>query len=295
MFSSKKKNTDPKAPPPPPKSFLMKIRDNVDALVFAFFVAMFFRTFVVELYQVPTGSMTPTLMGDYSGRIDLNGDGKEDIVLFDKMPDGTWILKRTADFPGVVVFDPATHSVSVKSKEPISMEVFKRYPLLHPVFLKADTHWEVASPIDYLEQISQISKIRKEFSRIIIAKYYYWFHQPQTGDIMMFKTPAGIYDPQKPKYIKRICGVENQQLEIREPHLYVNSEKLDSNPVIAVNHYLARGDYTQFNIPADHFVPLGDNSSSSYDARYWGPVPNENIGGRALLCFWPLSTAGFIK
>jgi signal peptidase I len=34
---------------------------------------------------------------------------------------------------------------------------------------------------------------------------------------------------------------------------------------------------------------LGDNSESSSDGRYFGPVPRENIVGRACFVWWPFS------
>src|SRR2546423_11344087 len=38
------------------------LREWIDALVIAIVIAMFFRMFIVELYQIPSGSMTPTLI-----------------------------------------------------------------------------------------------------------------------------------------------------------------------------------------------------------------------------------------
>jgi signal peptidase I len=41
---------------------------------------------------------------------------------------------------------------------------------------------------------------------------------------------------------------------------------------------------------------MGDNSGNSFDSRYWGPVPQDNLMGRGLFVYWPfLPHWGFVK
>jgi signal peptidase I len=45
-------------------------------------------------------------------------------------------------------------------------------------------------------------------------------------------------------------------------------------------------------IPPDSFFGMGDNRDVSYDSRYWGFIPRENIIGRPLFIYWSFDTPG---
>ena len=37
------------------------------------------------------------------------------------------------------------------------------------------------------------------------------------------------------------------------------------------------------------YFACGDNFNNSFDSRYWGPVPAENLRGCASVVFWPFN------
>lgn len=48
-------------------------------------------------------------------------------------------------------------------------------------------------------------------------------------------------------------------------------------------------------VPDNTYFVMGDNRDDSCDSRFWGPVPRENIKGKAWFIHWPLNRIGLIK
>jgi signal peptidase I len=48
-------------------------------------------------------------------------------------------------------------------------------------------------------------------------------------------------------------------------------------------------------IPEGRIFPMGDNRDNSRDARYFGPVAEKKVLGKALFVYWPLGRAGSVR
>jgi signal peptidase I len=109
------------------------------------------------------------------------------------------------------------------------------------------------------------------------------FGRPERGDVVVFEYPR---DPSR-EFIKRIIGVPGDTVEIDDGLVRVNGVALEE-PYVNGGHY----DFARQVVPAGSYFVLGDNRDASSDSHVWGFVPEENIIGRALITYWPLSDLG---
>ena len=111
---------------------------------------------------------------------------------------------------------------------------------------------------------------------------------PKRGDIIVFQFPK---DPST-DYIKRVIGLPGDTVEVRDKVLYINEEKVDDPHAHFTDGMLpdiTRGPRDEFGpvqVPKGYFFVMGDNRDNSYDSRFWGFVPDENVLGKAFLLYW---------
>jgi len=74
---------------------------------------------------------------------------------------------------------------------------------------------------------------------------------------------------------------------LTEPYIYADAS---GNPQPTT----ADSDQSTWVIPEGELFLMGDHRSNSSDSRAHGPVPIENVVGRAWLRYWPLDTFGIL-
>jgi signal peptidase I len=126
---------------------------------------------------------------------------------------------------------------------------------------------------------------------LVASKISYKLHQPQRGDIIVFKPP----DEASRDFIKRIIALPGERIRIVSGVVYINDQVL-REPYLPEkwtynNNWPASGQ-DQILPPNMYFV-MGDNRNHSSDSRTFGPITLDSILGKAEIRIWPLSAIGF--
>lgn len=121
---------------------------------------------------------------------------------------------------------------------------------------------------------------------VIVNKLAYLYGEPHIGDVIVFHFPR---DPEQ-EYIKRVIGLPGDRVVVKEGQVSINGQPLEEGYIAASPVYEASWD-----VPADSLFVLGDNRNNSSDSHTWGPVPMENVVGKAVFVYWPPTEWGLVS
>ena len=108
------------------------------------------------------------------------------------------------------------------------------------------------------------------------------------GDIIVFKYPV---DPAR-DFVKRVIAVGGDTIESKDKIIYVNGAVIEEKYIQHVDNNIKpidmdrRDNFGPIKVPEDNYFVMGDNRDQSYDSRFWGFVPKENIKGKSLKIYW---------
>ncbi len=97
----------------------------------------------------------------------------------------------------------------------------------------------------------------------------------ERSDLVIFYYPAD----QSKSYIKRVVGLPNDRVEIREGQLFINGEGV-AEPYVDSKYNQARRSMKEILVPEKTYYVIGDNRDNSNDSRSWGPLPRHFIYGK---------------
>lgn len=138
---------------------------------------------------------------------------------------------------------------------------------------------------------SSMAPTLRDGDRVAVNKWSYRLHDVNRGDIVVFNRPD---DPSitEAHLVKRVVGLPGETVTITNDHVLIDGQVLDEG-------YLPAGTVTDAigthpcppsdpcRIPEAQVWVMGDNRSNSMDSRFFGPLPESKIVGRAFLRLWP--------
>lgn len=121
-------------------------------------------------------------------------------------------------------------------------------------------------------------------------------HRPiERGDVVIFRSPE---DPSI-DIVKRCIALPGDRVDLVDKRLHLNGEPVEES--VYARHedattypdrralpdqYRRRDQFGPYTVPEDHYFCMGDNRDHSWDSRFWGPVPQDLVKGRAFMIYW---------
>jgi len=303
--------------PPKPHSW---IAENVDVILVALVVAIGIRSYFIQPFKIPTNSMFPTLRGIvitpkpeedqfpstpqkmlekiFFGRDYIDFTIPANARFLGIQSSGFFLWKKT-DFYYAVGGDEVAFGLRTEA-------------------LPTDLIDKLRIPLTTLQRPVQIKGTVDTGDHLFVNKVIYNFQKPQRGEAFVFKTTGLATDYNLSKkddenagsqyYIKRCVGTGKDRIRVEPPYLYVNDKPAQEPWIKRVwtsgdlrykgySNGSANGQVMNFlksanegfEIPGNSYWAMGDNSYNSADSRQFGPVPRENVIGRAWMIYYPFN------
>jgi signal peptidase I len=276
-------------------------REYAESIGIAVIIAVLLRAFVVEAFKIPSGSMIPTMaIGDhifvnkflYGVRIPIVGvkffqyrkPERGEVIVFEKPrdPERRDFIKR--------IVAVAEDSVEVRcGMLYVNGELVERQ-----LMIAEDSYWDKGEDDSYESWGERKSSRYREhlddasFETLYPSNRPHYEQQLAGGGAEAWAAAShlanndfpSVHSARFPEYeaIPR-CAAEGAslgQLGCYQPSP-PDPQRQKPGPCIEQRHYV---------VPDGHVFVMGDNRDNSSDSRRWGPVPLENIKGKALFIWW---------
>jgi signal peptidase I len=127
--------------------------------------------------------------------------------------------------------------------------------------------------------------------RVLVNKLSYDVHEVHRGDIVVFRSPPGEEHSEVKDLIKRVIGLPGETVESRDGRIVIDGRTLEE-PYI--HDGVVTGAMEPSKVPPGQVWVMGDNRPNSKDSRFFGPIDQDLIVGRAFVRVWPLSSLSLL-
>jgi signal peptidase I len=110
---------------------------------------------------------------------------------------------------------------------------------------------------------------------------------PQRWDVVVFHPPPATRAQTNDIWLMRVIGLPGESLEIREDGVYIDGRREAPPGRLAGIHYVPSVSRSvqpalpyPFKIAPDSYFLVGDNTTNSFDSRFWGASSRQSILGR---------------
>lgn len=232
-------------------------RENVEVFLVALAVAMGIRTFFVQPFKIPTGSMQPTLFGvtsvpDFTkARSQADADEQLNLQRTFTIPTGLQRVKEW--FEGISYIDVKAKASGTLDRIalPVGIRVINFWQKIYiggvahtiwfpPDYGSAKLEDRVALRIGRrYEKGDQVVRLKVQAGdHLFVDRMTYNFRRPTRGEIIVFQTAGIQLLPQDQFYIKRLVALGGERVQIGDDrHLRINGERLDSGTRYFENVY----------------------------------------------------------
>jgi signal peptidase I len=221
-------------------------RENFEVFLVAIAVALSVRSFFIQPFKIPTGSMQPTLWGNEEFNLRDKPDEKIPGLpgrLFDFCFKGTsyYTLDARTDGRLESVTEVKTVIPFILKKRDfviggVKHTLWNPPPVIRNAGPRPDTDYLIQSgglrKDQYFEAgdpVVRFKFVRGDF--LFVDRLTYNFRPPKRGEIIVFKTEGIEGIPGEGQfYIKRLVALGGENVRIaNDRHLYINGEKLDTD------------------------------------------------------------------